>query len=720
MNILDKTLNLIGLTRKANLSLVSGVSESDPFMLWSRSQKLSIPKAMDTYNGWVYACVRAIAEEVARQRFRLFQIKKDGTHEEIFDHELLDLLEGVNPFQTGYDMKYLSLSHLELTGNSYWLLDGVSSETDKPKAIFILSPRNAAPIPAPLPEFIKGYRYSINGETQVFKPYEILHLKYPDPNDQYQGIGTVQATIDWIATDNFANDVNLNYFKNGARLGGILSSESAITDSQMKVLRASFENLYKGAGNAYRVAVLPKGVSYDEASSTPKDMDFANMQSVMRDKILAGFRVPKTILGSSESETNRATAETANYVFAARTIKPKLELIIQQLNEFLVPRYGDDLYLDFSDPVPEDRALRIEEMKSAVGLQAVISVNEAREEYFGLDGVNNGENVMTDFSKVPLGKPTPKSVSRNSKKEMTKKPSSRFAKNHKARKGIAEEITKKLLETITKEPEPIVKEKSIQTLSETEYDTVYKAFAHRVTPYEKRFKKAIEDFNVDQKSEVVKNLTNFVKSKATAETDLYDIEEWIGVMTDMSKPILHDLYEEEGTAAAKLVGYESFRITPEVLQSLEKSIELMSQSYNQTTLSLLKTVLRDGLAEGLSLPEMTDKISEIYDFSNEVRAGQVAQTEVFRIGNDSTKEAWKQSGVVKSIKWYTAVDDRVCPWCDAMHGETIDIEDSFFDKGDEAIGTDGSTLPITYSKVETPPLHVSCRCYTRPENISIE
>jgi HK97 family phage portal protein len=226
---------------------------------------------MDTYNGWVYACVRAIAEEVARQRFRLFQIKKDGTHEEIFDHELLDLLEGVNPFQTGYDMKYLSVSHLELTGNSYWLLDGVTSETDKPKAIFLLSPRHTAPVPAPLPEFIKGYRYSIDGETKVFKSYEILHFKYPDPNDQYQGIGTVQAIIDWIATDNFANDVNLNYFKNGARLGGILSSESAITDSQMKVLRASFENLYKGAGNAYRVAVLPKGVSYDEASSTPKD-----------------------------------------------------------------------------------------------------------------------------------------------------------------------------------------------------------------------------------------------------------------------------------------------------------------------------------------------------------------------------------------------------------------------------------------------------------------
>ncbi|GIW70333.1 MAG: hypothetical protein KatS3mg101_1080 [Patescibacteria group bacterium] len=77
----------------------------------------------------------------------------------------------------------------------------------------------------------------------------------------------------------------------------------------------------------------------------------------MRDKILAGFRVPKTILGTSESETNRATAETANYVFAARTIKPKVQMIISYLNEFLVPRYGDNLFIDFVDPVPENREL---------------------------------------------------------------------------------------------------------------------------------------------------------------------------------------------------------------------------------------------------------------------------------------------------------------------------------------------------------------------------
>lgn len=730
MNILDKTLNLIGLTRKgANLPLASGLSNDDPFTLWSRSRKTSIDKAMSTYNAWTYAAVRAISEELAKISFRLFQVNKDGVHEEIFDHELLDLLDGVNPFQTGYELRYLTGTHLELGGNSYWLLDGVEKDTDKPKAIFLLNPRYTNPVPAPLPEFIKGYSYSVDGKSVTYKPSQILHLKYPDPNDPYQGVGTVQAILDWIESDSFATEVNLNYFKNGARLGGLLSSENAITDAQMKVLRASFENLYKGAGNAYRVAVLPKGVKYDEASSNPKDMDFANLQQVMRDKILAGFRVPKTILGGSESETNRATAETANYIFAARTIKPKMEMIIQQLNEFLVPRYGDNLYLDFVDPVPEDRTQKVEEMKAAVANQPVMSVNEAREEYFGLEGIDNGENVMTDFSKVALGKPKPKSVNRSGRKNSTadKKPSTRGAKNTKARKIMSEEIAKRVADSIeaSKRQFDEVKTKAqldLMSLSHTEYGVLYKAFLTRVTKYENLMTEAIKEFHALQKKEVISNIERFFNEKGwkISSEYIFDEKKWVGAMIDLANPILTDLYEKEGVEAMQLLGSSNFRLTPEVRKALDRAMELMSGKYNAYTLELLKDTIEEGLGEGASLPQMKDRISTIYEFSDADRAWKTARTETFRVANDSTKEAWKQTGVVKTIKWYTAVDGNVCGWCDGMNGKVISIEKNFYDNGDTHSKPNGDEMEITYGDVGAPPLHPQCRCYIRPEEISIE
>jgi hypothetical protein len=75
---------------------------------------------------------------------------------------------------------------------------------------------------------------------------------------------------------------------------------------------------------------------------------------------------------------------------------------------------------------------------------------------------------------------------------------------------------------------------------------------------------------------------------------------------------------------------------------------------------------------------------------------------------------------VKSIKWYTAEDDQVCEWCEPMDGTVIDINDNFFDQGDTATGTDGATMALDYDNVGSPPLHVNCRCYTQPEDISIE
>ena len=113
--------------------------------------------------------------------------------------------------------------------------------------------------------------------------------------------------------------------------------------------------------------VLPKGAKLEHTGITHKDMDFSTLTDATRDRILAGFRVSKTILGTAESDTNRATAETADYVFSKRTIKPKMLLIVSYLNEFLVARYGEDLYLTFIDPVPRTKPLAPTRCSQAVG-----------------------------------------------------------------------------------------------------------------------------------------------------------------------------------------------------------------------------------------------------------------------------------------------------------------------------------------------------------------
>ena len=735
MSLIDTLIEKAGLIRKANATpktVSSSSNPNDPFAVFRASKRVDPSKAFEAYSGWVYACIRAIAEEVAKTRFRLIKINNDESEEEIYDHELLDILEGVNPQQTGMELRYTIAAHLEAIGNAYLYLEGVEKEGDKPDAIYILDASRVKVIVnrGIFPGIVEGYEYRTNTNTYTFKPHQIIHFKYSDPADPYEGIGTVQAAAQWIDADNYAMEFNRRFFLNGARIGGILEASQAYTTETLEYMKKSFENAHRGVDNAHKVLALPVGVKYQKESDGVKDMDFANMSLMMRDRILAAFRVPRTALGITD-DVNRANAEATDYVFAARTIKPKIEFLCSYLNEFLVPRYGDNIYLTFEDPTPENRELTIKEAAAALGNAPALSVNEAREKYFGHGKIKGGDEVMIPFSLTPLGAPDAKAMNKPAVKggKIKGRRLSRFARNAKLRKSIAGDIAKALtkeVKLVEKAIKSIKKKGNVAELDDAGFEPVYKGFLNRVLPYETKLRDAIRSYNGKQKIEVLSKLENIIKSfnaktKAIDPTQLLDQEYAVAGIVDLATPILSDLYSKEGKEAAALLGITDLDpLTPEARKALEKAIKLLADSYTDETLSLLKAKLSQGISEGLGISELTNLVSDIYEFNDMVRAQRVAQTETFRIANEATKEAWKQTGVVKTIKWYTATDERVCPTCGAQHNKVISIDDDFYKKGDEVTGTDGSKITINYSNIGAPPLHVSCRCYTRPEEIAIE
>ena len=99
--------------------------------------------------------------------------------------------------------------------------------------------------------------------------------------------------------------------------------------------------------------------------------------------------------------------------------------------------------------------------------------------------------------------------------------------------------------------------------------------------------------------------------------------------------------------------------------------------------------------------------------------GAVARTESFYIANEGSKEAYRQSGVVKTVRWYTAEDEGVCPYCGPMHGRVIGVSETFFERGEEAQEEGVSPLTLDYRAIDVPPLHTNCRCFIRPEQIEV-
>jgi phage portal protein BeeE len=106
----------------------------DPLAIYkpTGAKTVDAAKAIGNFTGWTFAAVNAIAGEVSNIQLRLYQVTGDE-HEEQDDHPLLTLLDGVNEHMTGPELKYVTMAHLELTGNVYWLLDGVKNDTDQPR-----------------------------------------------------------------------------------------------------------------------------------------------------------------------------------------------------------------------------------------------------------------------------------------------------------------------------------------------------------------------------------------------------------------------------------------------------------------------------------------------------------------------------------------------------------------------------------------------------------
>jgi HK97 family phage portal protein len=585
------------------------------------------------------------------------------------------------------------------------------------------------------PYQLVGYKMRLEESTtdMTFMPYEIVHLRLPSAKNFFTGISPVEAGREYIDNDNYAMEFNRKFFINGARPAGFLESEF-VSETQTDVLRMSFANMHEGIDNMNRIGVLPKGVKWVPTGSSPKDMDFSKMSITMQARILAMFGVSRTILGTAESDTNRATAETADYVFSKRVIKPHMTLICSFLQERLVPRYGDDLYLTFIDPVPEDRAARTAEMQAVMGNQPAMAADEARDEYLGLGPIPGGDKLMVSSTFHPIdesapnaepdAKPTPKPKKSLSKSLMTAR-GERIAFRPARTKLQKRVAMRKQMETdLATRIAKAVKDALQQGFSTTEKDEqVWKEVSERTSKAQAEVKEILIKLNAEQQKEVQDNLPAAL-TKGIEPSKLFDLDHWISITTNAFTPALTSLYESEGKAAAAEIGKPDLNPISDIEaeKALHESIIKMSTSYNQTTLSTLELKINDGLKAGDSLAEISKTVSEIYEWCDTWRADRMAKTAAFGTTNASLKAAWQQSGVVKTIKWYTTSSDP-CIFCQAVNGKIISIGDVFFKNGESITAGEGEnakSMTLEYGDVGTPPLHPNCACIARPEDVSLD
>jgi SPP1 gp7 family putative phage head morphogenesis protein len=153
--------------------------------------------------------------------------------------------------------------------------------------------------------------------------------------------------------------------------------------------------------------------------------------------------------------------------------------------------------------------------------------------------------------------------------------------------------------------------------------------------------------------------------------------------------------------------------TPAIKDYFESRALKVVKDVNDETKKQLRATLSQGVQDGESGYELRARVEAVFGNASTMRADRIARTETSRAQGFGDIQAWTQSGVVSGKEWFTAEDERVCPFCDDMDGKVVGLEDNFFDKGD-SLEAGGKTLDLNYDDVPSAPLHVGCRCVLLP------
>ncbi len=711
-----KTIEIIKEVKVHEKTVLGGFID---FYQTGLSDETRISKKLIAANtGWVYRNTDVIAKEVSTIEFELFSVKTVGEEivfNPIMQHPILDLLDRFNEFTTASDGFYTTTSHRILAGDSFWYLDGRGINV---KAIYLLPPdkiKLKLGKIAGTQRVIEMYEYrdTIQGKPVEadYKPEQVLHFKIPNPKNPYRGLSKVEVAAEVIDTDNAASEANRQLFERGMINSFMLTTPNKITPEQLTQLRSDFESTYQGARNRFKVPIVGGDLKPETIANTNKDMEFIAQQEWLRDKLMSIWGNNKAVLGITD-DVNRANADATILNWKRTTVMQEMKSIVDTLNEFLVPRWGDNLMLGFKDPVEENED---EKIAQVVQLKSndIVTLNEAREmlsldpaeggDEFGFQRSERRQDMMiqnlppaakrVDYTKVLRRMGVYGQVEKYIKTREAVLPIARKLIKDRKAKGAKSEVSEHT--SLTNEQVWAFHEKQIKL----------------VEAHEAIFEDAVKSYIDELVDRALSQVPDEVASMQRKQ--LFNEESEVQRAVARFAPILDQVVALAGNEALKLINIDSPYIPGEVKETVRKNVDKFATSMIKTDRDKIIDMISQGIVEGQSIPKIRSNIENAYKEYSRVQANRVTRTEVIRASNLGSQDAWKQSGIVTEKQWLTARDDRVDPLCDYMNGKIIPVTKNFFDKG-ATLEVGDHKADFSYGSVKVPPLHPNCRCTLLP------
>ena len=350
----------------------------------------------------VYACVRALADDIAALPIRVRRVQAGGGAVADPKHPVARLLRAPNGWQTPYELLNHMIVSLTLRGNAYLYINRAPDGT--PVQLIPLLPDRVMVV---MNEGNGSLFYNISSpmisERVLTVPGEdIVHVRNISLDGGILGLSPLAAAQESVGLAQATQKHAAVMFRQGTLLRGILSTDGKLSAEAATNLRASWEKTYEGNDNAHKIAVLEDNLKFQPLSMTASDSELLASRRFSVEEIARLFRVPLSKIGATGTNTiaNIETEEQGYISYSLLPLCRRIEEAFEQRLLFEDERDRIEIRFDFEGMLRANTKDRFAAAQIGL-LNGFLSINEVRARE-GMTPVEGGDNYRIPLNTAAL------------------------------------------------------------------------------------------------------------------------------------------------------------------------------------------------------------------------------------------------------------------------------------------------------------------------------
>lgn len=622
----------------------------------------------------VYICISTTAKAISQIPLVVHKIFSDGSSEPVNPSDPWQVLfNRPNYLADQYSFTEAIVSYLFLGGNAWIVPIPYDHKGIVPTALYIVKKKNMFPVKNKVTGHLESWIYNpkedsnfSSGEQMKRDGIElpidtVAHTFLWNPYDPIMGMSPLEAAELSINTDYKAAYFNYMFFKNGAKVSGVLTTPHRLKDKQFKRTREQVLEEHSGYEKAHKMMILEQDLKYQQLGVNHRDMEFYDLRKFSQKRICQILGMKESVI-SETSDINRATALVQEKGWWTNTNLPIIRLIESSINYSILAGTGYKLVFDTSvvEALQKDFNEKVEmaERLSKLGFTAneingrlKLGFDEKpwRDEWWGVGSMIPLSLEYSEGGSLPIPEDDNPSEQEEDEEDLSDTDGS----------GSDDSDS-----TVPDDPEVTFISVNGMKINFDDYgEKIWKAYIKALSPVEKSFENKVKRIFFDMRKQALTVLMEGSKTQTALDKTVSALmeEEFVDQMNRLKRDTrsLYSIAVEEGIVsfASEIgIGVDFTIDNPIAIEYLTTKISKIVGVTN-TVKNQISNTLANGMELGESIEQLADRIRLVFNASFS-RAKTIARTEVIGSSNFGRWAAIESSGF-KYRYWYTAADERV-------------------------------------------------------------